>query len=146
MSSREVWNARARAGLRFFLITLLAQVIAALTLMPVTARWLAPLGFLVPGRGARAAVVSLLLDIPLLLACGGAAWVLGRVGEGPPARRAAVLVGVLWLLDACSSLFVNQNFDRWLDAWSIGARVAVMAAAWALARHLLRKARGKDGA
>lgn len=132
--------ARLRAGLRFFLVALVAQLFAALALLPPTARWIAPLGFLVPGREPRAVLVSLLLDLPLVLAAAPAAWVLGRIGEGRPARRAAALVVLLWLLDALSGLFVNQNFDRWLDVWSGGARAAAMIGAWALARQILRQA------
>ena len=138
--ARGVWSARLRAGLRFFLTVLCAHFLAVLALLPAAARFLAPLGFLLPWRGPRAALVSFLLDVPLLAAAAGAAFVLGRVGEGPPARRALVLVVLLWFLDAGSGLFVNQNFDRWLDAWSIGARVAAIGTGWALARVVLRRA------
>lgn len=138
MTDRAGWNLRVKAGLRFFLVTFFAQVVAAVTLLPACARFLAPLGFLVPGRGPRAAVVSFLLDVPLFVAAAGAAWVLGRIGEGPAGRRAAVLVALLWLFDACSGLFVNQNFDRWLDVWSVTARALGMLATWALARRVLR--------
>lgn len=140
MTAASPSSARLRAGFRFFLVVLVAHVVAALVLLPPTARWIAPLGFLVPGPGPRAALVSLLLDLPLVLVAAPAAWILGRVGEGPPARRAAVLVLLLWLLDALSGLFVNQNFDRWLDLWSAAARTAAMIGAWALARHVLRRA------
>lgn len=140
MTDRADWSARVRAGLRFFLIALVAQVVSAIALLPACARLLAPLGFLLPWRGPRAALVSLLLDVPLLAAAAGAAWVLGRVGEGKPSRRAAVLVVVLWLLDAGSGLFVNANLDRWMDGWSVAARLSAMLAAWATARWILARA------
>jgi hypothetical protein len=81
-----------------------------------------------------------LLDVPLVLVAAPAAFVLGRIGDGSPARRAASLVALLWLLDTLSGLFVNQNFDRWLDGWSASARGLAMVAAWALARVVLRRA------
>lgn len=140
MKDRTVWVARFRAGVRFFLVAMVAELISVLLLLPITARFLAPLGFLLPWRGPRAAAVSLLLDVPLAVATAGAAFVLGRIGEGPPARRATVLVVVLWFLDATSGLFVNANLDRWMDWWSVSARVAAMAGSWALARSLLRRA------
>ena len=140
MTESSPWAARLRAGLRFFLVSLVGQVLAALVLLPPIARFIAPLGFLLPWRGPRAWAVSLLLDVPLVVVAAPAAWLLGRIGQGAPARRAAVLVAVLWLLDALSGLFVNQNFDRWLDAWSATARLAAMVAAWLLARHVLRRA------
>ena len=140
MSEPSPWAARLRAGLRFFLVTLVAQVLAALVLLPPTARFVAPLGFLLPWRGPRAFLVSLLLDVPLAILAAPAAWLLGRIGQGLPARRAAVLVVLLWLLDTLSGLFVNQNFDRWLDGWSIAARVCAAGGAFVLARHVLRRA------
>lgn len=141
MTDRATWNARARAGLRFFLIALVAQLLASIALLPLCARFLAPLGFLLPWRGPRAATVSFLLDVPFVAAAAGAAWVLGRVGEGSPPRRAAVLVLVLWLFATGSGLFVNANFDRWLDGWSVTARLVAMGLAWLAARWILVRAR-----
>jgi hypothetical protein len=140
LTDRATWSARARAGLRFSLIALVAQLLSAIALLPPSARFLAPLGFLLPWRGPRAALVSLLLDVPLVAAAAGAAWVLGRVGEGAPRRRAAVLVVLLWFFDAGSGLFVNANLDRWMDGWSVAARAAAMIAGWAAARWVLARA------
>jgi hypothetical protein len=123
-------------------VALVAHLVALLLLAPLSAWWIAPLGVLVPGRGPRAAVVSLLLDLPILVLVAPAAWLAGRLVEARPGRLAVGHCAALYALDALTSFFVTANLDRWMDLWSAGARLAGAAFSIWLARRITRQAGG----
>ncbi len=132
--------ARVRTAVRVFLLAIVAHSFALLIVTPVVVRWVAPLGVLLPGRGPRAAAVSFLLDLPILVCVAPAAWLLPRLVQGRPVRLALGLVLSLYLLDALTALFVTANLDRWMDLWSAVARLAGGVLAFLLAARVTRRA------
>lgn len=133
-------TARVRTAVRVFLLALVTHLVALLVVAPIVIRWIAPLGVLLPGRGPRAAAVSFLLDLPILVCAVPAAWLLSRMALGRPRRLALGLVASLYLLDALTALFVTANFDRWMDLWSATARLAGAVLAFLIASRFTRRA------
>lgn len=131
---------RLRTAVRIFLLALVTHLVALVVVAPIVVRWIAPLGVLLPGPGPRAAAVSFLLDLPILICAIPAAWLLSRIVAGRPRRLALGLIVSLYLLDALTALFVTANFDRWMDLWSVTARLAGGVLAFLVASRITRRA------